>query len=280
WQKAQLIMLRADAYAEIVGERLGIFSSSVENGKTLTTNEFFGSGQDNVQTQEGKPNIITGTNLMNDFCVKQENRVTKVCNEWEIVLNTKTDAEFEQKFNEFCNNNKNAVGCIGQTEIAKQTNSVTLESALTKTKNKDGSYSKNKEFVDQLYKDKFLTEKEYKEITGEGILNLEEDISYVQNLLEFKEIKQHSLFPTSTNIDFSADFLESRKWDAESAMTGLGIIEKKYGTSATYSKNHVFALFVDDLLKSGVLMRSEAGQKGVLEKRDLNYFKEVLRRKF
>ena len=44
-------------------------------------------------------------------------------------------------------------------------------------------YSDNKYFIDRLYKRGFLIEKDYNEIRGEGIFDVEEDMKYVYELL-------------------------------------------------------------------------------------------------
>jgi hypothetical protein len=67
-----------------------------------------------------------------------------------------------------------------------------IDSFLTDQKNYgDLKYSENdnvKEFIDQLYEDLILTQTEYKEINGEGLFNLEENLSYVKRLLQKKSI--------------------------------------------------------------------------------------------
>lgn len=46
----------------------------------------------------------------------------------------------------------------------------------------------NKIFVDQLYEDKILTKEEYVKVNGEGLFNLEEDMSELNKILLSKKI--------------------------------------------------------------------------------------------
>jgi hypothetical protein len=66
----------------------------------------------------------------------------------------------------------------------------TLDSAIKEVKERKGKYSDNREFINQLKEDEILTEKEYKEINGEGLFNLQEDMSYVKKLLLKKKIAE------------------------------------------------------------------------------------------
>ncbi len=72
---------------------------------------------------------------------------------------------------------------FGQTEKSSERMVWTLENAIEKVKTLRGKYSDNKDFVDQLFEDRILTEDEYKEINGEGWFNAQEDMNYLKNLL-------------------------------------------------------------------------------------------------
>ena len=71
----------------------------------------------------------------------------------------------------------------------------TLESAIEEIdklfripgRTNGGKYSDNKVFVDQLYGDQILTEKEYTEINGDGVFNLEENMTWLKRLLQTKK---------------------------------------------------------------------------------------------
>jgi len=58
-----------------------------------------------------------------------------------------------------------------------------LDSALDEVGRRIGKYSENKEFIDELYRDGIINQKEYDEINGAGLLNFEKDMAYVFSLL-------------------------------------------------------------------------------------------------
>ena len=81
----------------------------------------------------------------------------------------------------------------------------TLDSAFEKVGTLRGKYSDNKVFVDQIYEDGILTEKEYIEIKGEGenwfkdTFNLEEDMSELKKLLLGKQASSGQEESTKTD---------------------------------------------------------------------------------
>ncbi len=62
--------------------------------------------------------------------------------------------------------------------------------ALNALSSKSGSYSDNEALINKFYQDGLLTDEEYREINGAGFWNLQEDIDYVNNLLEEKQAEQ------------------------------------------------------------------------------------------
>ncbi|MEN7982212.1 MAG: hypothetical protein ABFQ65_02100 [Nanoarchaeota archaeon] len=66
----------------------------------------------------------------------------------------------------------------------------TVEEAYREVSGLRGKYSDNKKFIDELCSQNILTEDECNEIIGEGLFNIEEDMSYVRKLLIAKEISE------------------------------------------------------------------------------------------
>ena len=63
-----------------------------------------------------------------------------------------------------------------------------LNTARIEAASLSGSYLNNKKFIDELYQDGILSSEEYNEINGNGLLNLEENMDYLNKLLEQKNL--------------------------------------------------------------------------------------------
>lgn len=115
-------------------------------------------------------------------------------------------------------------------DVAKE--KYTLDSAIIEVKKRSGSYSANKQFIDELYGDSslnnnILTEDEYVEINGQGLLNLEEDMQYVYNLLINKKASQTTGVLSNSLIQYTIgeniDALFSTKRDASAPAHSVNI---------------------------------------------------------
>jgi len=77
------------------------------------------------------------------------------------------------------------------TSIDDATPEWTIESAILELKNRgpDSKYSKNREFINDLFLNHLLTEEEWNDIRGKGLFDTQENIKHVLNLLEENLIK-------------------------------------------------------------------------------------------
>ncbi|MEK6850398.1 MAG: hypothetical protein AABX85_02390 [Nanoarchaeota archaeon] len=115
-------------------------------------------------------------------------------------------------------------------DVAKER--YTLDSAIIEVKKRSGSYSDNKQFIDELYGDSILnniilTKDEYIEINGNGLFNLEENMQYVYNLLISKKALQTAGTLSANLIQYTIgenmDILFNTKRDASAPAHSVNI---------------------------------------------------------
>jgi hypothetical protein len=251
-------MLQGDYYISTYSghfELLNLQSDSVRGG-TLGGGQIPTSESSSTITQFNNAEISptdTSTNKMSlDYAITQARS-----------FGTLSQEEYNQEFLDNCV----ASGLITQSErmitvrnlgftkvgmnyyldllVSKKNTQWTVLSALNEAKLRTGKYSDNSKFIDALHDQGILTDDEYVEITGEGVWNLEEDISFVTNLLEKKNNAVVPLVPEA-----KSEVIPETKWTLQSALAKAQTLSQTQGYSANKD-------FIDALHNQGILTDAE-----------------------